>query len=145
MSTGVEPEGGVRAVLFSSFWPCCSQFVLLCFIDPRVKKIRNDAFSCPMIFSRTLQVLFQVTMSLVPLESRSRVFKFSLNRPIQLPLSDAEALKSLSLSLQRLFWTVAHLLMVRVVKLFLRQSTLLRCVASSPGCSVCCSVLLTRG
>jgi len=28
--------------------------VLLCFIDPRVRKIRNEASSCPGIFSRTL-------------------------------------------------------------------------------------------
>ena len=28
--------------------------VLLCFIDPRMKKIRNKAFSCLRIFSRTL-------------------------------------------------------------------------------------------
>ena len=29
--------------------------VLLCFIDPRVRKIRNEASSCPGIFSRTLR------------------------------------------------------------------------------------------
>jgi len=29
--------------------------VLLCFIDPRVRKIRNEASSCPVIFSRTLR------------------------------------------------------------------------------------------
>ena len=28
---------------------------LLCFIDPRVRKIRNEASSCPGIFSRTLR------------------------------------------------------------------------------------------
>jgi len=28
--------------------------VLLCFIDPRVRKIRNEAFNCPRIFSSTL-------------------------------------------------------------------------------------------
>jgi len=30
--------------------------VLLCFVDPRVRKIRNKASSCPGIFSRTLGV-----------------------------------------------------------------------------------------
>jgi len=29
--------------------------VLLCFIDPRVRKIKNEAFRCPGIFSRTLR------------------------------------------------------------------------------------------
>ena len=28
--------------------------VLLCFIDPRVRKIRNEVSSCPAIFCRTL-------------------------------------------------------------------------------------------
>jgi len=37
--------------------------VLFCFIDPRVGKIRNEASSCPGIFSRTLAF----TMSLAPL------------------------------------------------------------------------------
>ena len=31
-----------------------ANLVLLCFIDPRVRKIRNEASSCPGIFSRTL-------------------------------------------------------------------------------------------
>ena len=35
----------------STFSAC----VLLCFIDPRVNKIRNQASSCPGIFSRTLR------------------------------------------------------------------------------------------
>jgi len=30
--------------------------VLLCFINPRVRKIRNEASSCPGIFSRTLRL-----------------------------------------------------------------------------------------
>ena len=32
--------------------------VLLCFIDPRVRKIRNKASSCPGIFSRTLRCYY---------------------------------------------------------------------------------------
>jgi len=32
--------------------------VLLCFIDPRVRKIRNEASSCPGIFSRTLRLYY---------------------------------------------------------------------------------------
>ena len=32
--------------------------VLLCFIDPRVRKIRNVASSCPGIFSRTLRFYY---------------------------------------------------------------------------------------
>jgi len=32
--------------------------VLLCFIDPRVRKIRNEASSCPGIFSRTLRFYY---------------------------------------------------------------------------------------
>ena len=32
--------------------------VLLCFIDPRVIKIRNEASSCPGIFSRTLRFYY---------------------------------------------------------------------------------------
>jgi len=35
--------------------PVC---VLLCFIDPRVRKIRNEASSCPGIFSRTLRFYY---------------------------------------------------------------------------------------
>ena len=35
---------------------CSLRFgVLLCFIDPRVRKIKNEASSCPGIFSRTLR------------------------------------------------------------------------------------------
>jgi len=33
-------------------------YVLLCFIDPRVRKIRNEASSCPGIFSRTLRFYY---------------------------------------------------------------------------------------
>ena len=32
--------------------------MLLCFIDPRVRKIRNEASSCPGIFSRTLRFYY---------------------------------------------------------------------------------------
>jgi len=32
--------------------------VLLCFIDPRVRKVRNKASSCPGIFSRTLRFYY---------------------------------------------------------------------------------------
>jgi len=32
--------------------------VLLCFIDPRVRKIRNEDCSCPGIFSRTLRFYY---------------------------------------------------------------------------------------
>ena len=38
----------------STFSAC----VLLCFIDPRVNKIRNQASSCPGIFSRTLRFYY---------------------------------------------------------------------------------------
>jgi len=37
-------------------------FVLLCLTDPRVRKIRNKASSCPGIFSRTLR-FYYVTSS----------------------------------------------------------------------------------
>jgi len=33
-------------------------YVLLCFIDPRVRKIRNEASSCLGIFSRTLRFYY---------------------------------------------------------------------------------------
>jgi len=33
----------------------CSVCVLLCFIDPRMRKIRNEDSSCPGIFSRNLR------------------------------------------------------------------------------------------
>jgi len=33
-------------------------FVLFCFIDPKVRKIRNEASSCPGIFSRTLRFYY---------------------------------------------------------------------------------------
>jgi len=33
---------------------------LLCFIDPRMRKIRNEASSCPGIFSRTLRFSYVV-------------------------------------------------------------------------------------
>jgi len=35
-----------------------SSIMLLCFIDPRVRKIRNEASSCPGIFSRTLRFYY---------------------------------------------------------------------------------------
>jgi len=44
--------------------------VLLCFIDPRVRKIRNEASSCLGIFSRTLRF----TMSLAPPVHPSPIF-----------------------------------------------------------------------
>jgi hypothetical protein len=37
-------------------WKCGG--VLLCFIDPRVRKIRNEASSCPGIFSSTLRFYY---------------------------------------------------------------------------------------
>jgi hypothetical protein len=37
---------------------CPTKCVLLCFIDPRVRKIRNEASSCPGIFSRTLRFYY---------------------------------------------------------------------------------------
>jgi len=37
------------------FWNRRPDHVLLCFIDPRVRKIRNEAFNCLGIFSRTLR------------------------------------------------------------------------------------------
>jgi len=39
--------------------------VLLCFIDPRARKIRNKASSCPGIFSKTL-FLYYVANSPFP-------------------------------------------------------------------------------
>jgi len=48
-----------------------SSFVMLCFIDPRVQKIRNDAFSCLGIFSSTL--------SLWPFQRLHLTCKFALN------------------------------------------------------------------
>jgi len=37
--------------------------VLLCFIDPRVRKIRNEASSCPGIISRTLRFHYVASSS----------------------------------------------------------------------------------
>ena len=37
---------------------CYYTKVLLCFIDPRVRKIRNEASSCPGIFSRTVRFYY---------------------------------------------------------------------------------------
>jgi len=36
--------------------------VLLCLIDPRVRKMRNEASSCPGIFSRTLRFYYVVIL-----------------------------------------------------------------------------------
>ena len=41
--------------------------VLLCFIDPRVRKIRNEASSCPGIFSRTLRFYYVASSTGSPL------------------------------------------------------------------------------
>ena len=35
-------------------WLSCFSGLLICFVDPRVRKIRNEASNCPGIFSRTL-------------------------------------------------------------------------------------------
>ena len=43
------------AYLYIAYTNVC---VLLCFIDPRVRKIRNEASSCPGIFSRTLRLYY---------------------------------------------------------------------------------------
>ena len=40
---------------------------LLCFIDPRVRKIRNEASSCPGIFSRTLRFYYVASSPSSPL------------------------------------------------------------------------------
>jgi len=47
--------------------------VLLCFINPRVRKIRNEASSCPEIFSRTFRRA-TFTMSLAPPVHPSPIF-----------------------------------------------------------------------
>ena len=41
--------------------------VLLCFIDPRVRKIRNETSSCPGIFSRTFHFYYVPTSPGSPL------------------------------------------------------------------------------
>ena len=41
--------------------------VLLCFIDPRVRKIRNEASSCPGIFSQTLRFYYVASSPSSPL------------------------------------------------------------------------------
>ena len=45
----------------------CHSSVLLCFIDPRVRKIRNVASSCPGIFSRTLRFHYVASSPVSPL------------------------------------------------------------------------------
>jgi len=40
---------------------------LLCFIDPRVRKIRNEASSCPGIFSKTLRFYYVASFPGSPL------------------------------------------------------------------------------
>jgi len=44
--------------------------VLLCFINPRVRKIRNEAFSCLEIFSRTLRFYYVASSPGSPLPHR---------------------------------------------------------------------------
>jgi len=41
--------------------------VLLCLIDPRVRKIRNEASSCPGIFSSTLRFYYVASSPSSPL------------------------------------------------------------------------------
>ena len=41
--------------------------VLLCFIDPRVRKIRNEPSSCPGILSRTLRFYYVASSPVSPL------------------------------------------------------------------------------
>jgi len=45
----------------------CVGRVLLCFINPRVRKIKNEASSCPGIFSRTLRFYYVASSSSSPL------------------------------------------------------------------------------
>jgi len=45
----------ILCILMDTFL-CLMSYVLLCFIDPRVRKIRNEASSCPGIFCTTLRV-----------------------------------------------------------------------------------------
>ena len=47
-----------KSVVQSFFFLVTVFGVLLCFIDPRVRKIRNEASSCPGIFSRTLRFYY---------------------------------------------------------------------------------------
>jgi len=45
---------------------CPTKCVLLCFIDPRVRKIRNEASSCPGIFSRTVRFYYVASSPVHP-------------------------------------------------------------------------------
>jgi len=47
--------------------PVAKSGVLLCFIDPRVRKIGNEASSCPGIFSRTLRFYYVASFPGSPL------------------------------------------------------------------------------
>ena len=57
---------GTKVYIASWVWQrtrvVSSLAVLLCFIDQRVRKIRNEASTCPGIFSRTLR-FYYVTSS----------------------------------------------------------------------------------
>ena len=58
--------------------------VLLCFINPRVRKIRNEAFSCRVIFSRTLRFYYVATARSVEDEtSQNRENQISLYLTVQ--------------------------------------------------------------
>jgi len=48
----------LRTTCMRLCWTWVASCVLLCFIDPRVRKIRNEASSCPGIFSRTLRFYY---------------------------------------------------------------------------------------
>jgi len=54
--------------------------VLLCFIDPRVRKIRNEASSCPGIFSRTLRCYYVASSPGSPLSHRASICNTFLTR-----------------------------------------------------------------
>ena len=48
----------LRTTCMRLCWTWVASCVLLCFIDPRVRKIRNEVSSCPGIFSRTLHFYY---------------------------------------------------------------------------------------
>jgi len=58
--------------------------VLLCFIDPRVRKIRNDS-SCPGIFSRTLRFYYVASSPgqwVLRLRVKREIEKFIIRQPL---------------------------------------------------------------
>ena len=110
------------------------QCVLLCFINRRVRKIRNEAPSCPGIFSRTLRFYYVASSPCSP--GHLLFHRLSLGLTLSFPLSWVAHLNHNN-------WVVSPIIRVRAGKWAARQQQLRNARWMQVDyCFSCCLVLV---